>query len=789
MSTFNGVLAEFPDIQKKHHYHQVDYFRKSDDRPPPLACFLTHVHTDHLQGLESFRAPFIYCSPNTRELLLRLEKFPRRMNFMQGIVEAKEVTYRHLYKLLRPIPLNTPTEIELTPIKRIRVTLIDANHCPGSVMFLIEGNDKTILYTGDIRAEKWWVESLIRNPFLIPYTLGGKQLDNLYLDTTYLRHAGVPPETFCSKAESIAQLLKRIQKFPPETIFHLGAWTFGYEEVWLALAAALKTKVHLDAYQSALYQSLGQASRGMTEYAAYNGFMLGNEIFPGCLTTDPSCGRIHLCVPPCSSATRAETVYLKPILGRSSDGFEIRDMGAGGGSGDVYQQHELEFPTEVTAQDLVECCLERMDTYSERQRAAFQWRLMDDARQNGGKLLLSKYGIFVDDDMSFDNIINLLVVNVLQFDRNMTVEKRANLTGNPRRTVIRFPYARHSSYSELCHFVSVFKPKDIHACVVDDRDVSGGKGLVDEFFGHLLADQPGYSQRLRRQKDQVQKAAKDWAAEAQVREERKEAGYPEPAAIQERNESITSYGELSGLPYRQLRQTDHHWLLFANVEHDFSSLPVEEEPPMMTSKLLELVNLPTLDEVKEKRDEIRRAQKYLQDQTDPVGMQVGRLPPTWSGSLDGADDPKTPKPNTARPLSPNTKTAKTPASQEARDDPPARGVQGHWTRMIVCKRDEAGVAQIQAAASTMIQTPAASQSQVSVPESALAPSLGSSTSGSLTRERLQQLNHMYHLDGTASLQRRARIEAYLAATEDQFSSWAGMLTSAGDHHGEEEMEL
>lgn len=65
----------------------------------------------------------------------------------------------------------------------------------------------------------------------------------MYLDTTYLRHTGVPPETFCSKAEGIAELLKQVQTFPPETVFHLGAWTFGYEDVWLALAAALKAKV------------------------------------------------------------------------------------------------------------------------------------------------------------------------------------------------------------------------------------------------------------------------------------------------------------------------------------------------------------------------------------------------------------------------------------------------------------------------------------------------------------------------------------------------------------------
>lgn len=49
--------------------------------------------------------------------------------------------------------MNTPTEIELTPRRHIRVTLFDANHCPGAVMFLIEGDGKAILYTGDIRGK------------------------------------------------------------------------------------------------------------------------------------------------------------------------------------------------------------------------------------------------------------------------------------------------------------------------------------------------------------------------------------------------------------------------------------------------------------------------------------------------------------------------------------------------------------------------------------------------------------------------------------------------------------
>ncbi|OKP12533.1 5' exonuclease Apollo [Penicillium subrubescens] len=709
------------------------------------------------------------------------------MNIARGILEAQEVTYKHLNKLLRPIPLNTPTEIELTPIKKIRVTLIDANHCPGSVMFLIEGDNKTILYTGDIRAEKWWVDSLIRNPFLIPYTLGGKRLDNLYLDTTYLYHAGVPPETFCSKAEGIAELLKRVQSFPPDTVFHLGAWTFGYEEVWLTLAAALRTKVHPDAYQLALYQSLGQANRGVDESAAYNGFRLGNDIVPGCLTNDICGARIHLCAPPCIIACQPKTVYLRPFLGRGNDGFEMCDMGAGGGSGDVYQRHELDFIAGMNALHLVKYCLKRMNSHSQQQKLTFEWRMLRDLQNNGGKLSISKYGILLDSDMRFDHFADLLVANVLKYDQNMAVENRANVTGNPRRTVIRFPYARHSSYSELCHFISVFKPKDIHACVVDNRDVSGGRELVDEFFDHLLTDQPGYSRRLQQQKKQVQEAEQAWAAEVEVREERQEAGYPEPAFLEERNEDPASYESLSGMSYELLRELNEKWLLFADVEHDFSSIAAEQET-RMTSKLLGLVDLPTPGAVKEKRDEIRRAQEYLQDQTDPAEMQVGPLPPTWSGGLDGPADSRNPKPKTAQRTSPKPKHAKTEATKEVKDSPPARAPRGHWTRVMV-HRNEAGVAQIQAASSSNVQSPPAQQSQISVPESDLAPSVGSASSTSLTRERLEELNNMHRLDGSASVQLEARIEAYLAAFEDKFSAWTGMLTSAGDNHGEEEMEL
>jgi DNA cross-link repair 1C protein len=216
----------------------VDFFRRNADAQPPLACFLSHVHSDHLAGLESLRSPFVYCSAATREILLRLERYPCRINYAKGVLEARQQTFKHLSKVLKSLPLETPTTIELRPGQEIQVTLFDANHCPGAVMFLVEGDGRAILYTGDIRSEPWFVNAISRNPNLVEYTSGLKILDKIYLDTSFTED--VPFET---KAHGIAELLKKVSKYPKDTVFHFQAWTYGYEDVWIALSKALKSKV------------------------------------------------------------------------------------------------------------------------------------------------------------------------------------------------------------------------------------------------------------------------------------------------------------------------------------------------------------------------------------------------------------------------------------------------------------------------------------------------------------------------------------------------------------------
>lgn len=103
---------------------------------------------------------------------------------------------------------------------------------------VIEGHGKAVLYTGDVRCEPWFVNAITRSPTLIEYTCGIKTIDTIYLDTSF-----VDDIPFQTKAEGIAQLLHKVAKYPKDTVFYIQAWTYGYEDVWIALSKALKSPV------------------------------------------------------------------------------------------------------------------------------------------------------------------------------------------------------------------------------------------------------------------------------------------------------------------------------------------------------------------------------------------------------------------------------------------------------------------------------------------------------------------------------------------------------------------
>ena len=87
---------------------------------------------------------------------------------------------------------------------------------------VFEGHGKAVLYTGDIRTEPWFVNAIARSPSLVEYSSSLKTLDTIYLDTSFIDDIA-----FQTKAEGIRELLQKVSRYPPGTIFHFQAWTYG----------------------------------------------------------------------------------------------------------------------------------------------------------------------------------------------------------------------------------------------------------------------------------------------------------------------------------------------------------------------------------------------------------------------------------------------------------------------------------------------------------------------------------------------------------------------------------
>jgi hypothetical protein len=406
-------------------------------------------------------------------------------------------------KLAKPIPLDTPTTIELAPGNSIRVTLIDSNHCCGAVMFLFEGDGKAVLYTGDIRAEMWWINSIVQNPVILPYTLGKRRMNCMYLDTTFATKRE-PYRDFPSKAEGIRELLDKIDQLPDDTIFYFHSWTFGYENVWVALSAYLESQVHLDSYRANIYgslstldkkqlreiglnvqtdnRSLRESGLEIREATALCGFRNGNHIQPGCLTSRESV-RIHSCERDMGCRVidhdaEAKVVHIIPVITRSN-GIEIAELGAGGGKGDLDQKEELETGGVAELDKLMELCAATI--HDETLLSKILALLHEALGSNDGRvdleMQLQKASAESQDGLSLQTLISALSANAT---RSATIEE-------PRNRTIRFPYSRHSSYSELCDLVRAFDPLDVFPCTVDEANWTPELSMQSLFGQHCSA--------------------------------------------------------------------------------------------------------------------------------------------------------------------------------------------------------------------------------------------------------------------------------------------------------------
>ncbi|CAD6888300.1 unnamed protein product [Tilletia laevis] len=360
MPTHSGFLAEYPLIRVDLHVddtpplpqYVIDRLRSGRDAAldasigdlhPAQTHFrsadihlLSHMHSDHLIGLGDKRKwpDLVICSAATKEMLLRLETQKHRIAMDVDQADPNP-PYRHLRitkkeasaarksqgslikprDVLRAVPLNTPTVIQYTQTTKVTITLIDANHMPGAVMFLIEGPRGAVLHTGDVRAEPWWIEKLRREPVLqrwiawddpndsqgwatsfgddgdrpasMPFestlapptalTASGQASHSRLPSSSSIlssqASACPPPEstslvleniyidTEClfftksalSKIEAVKETVRLIAQFPPTTPVFINCFTWGYEELLIGICRAFGQKIHVDKYKRMMY--------------------------------------------------------------------------------------------------------------------------------------------------------------------------------------------------------------------------------------------------------------------------------------------------------------------------------------------------------------------------------------------------------------------------------------------------------------------------------------------------------------------------------------------------------
>ncbi|WVQ93754.1 hypothetical protein IAU59_000831 [Kwoniella sp. CBS 9459] len=337
---YYGHLLEFPTIR-------VDCFLPSSPtstllphsdpctstHPYPLSpapnaqlFLLTHVHSDHLLGLSDSFTGKIICSPDTKRMLLRLEPEIERTHLENGVKESRRLKYpglrprlegkgkeEKLVDRIEAAPYGDPREFEIGyeggKPQKVTITLLDANHCPGSTMFLITSPSKAVLHTGDMRADKLFIHHLRREPALQQYLAptsthagssdsqhkaGRRVLDRIYLDTSAMLGTGDMPD----REPVLQDLVEQMSLYPPDTIFFLDTWCFGWEFVIKEISRYFGELVHVDRYKRSIYKAVET-----------------DPYLLACTTTDPTATRFHACerFAKCTECRRFQKGSPKPV--------------------------------------------------------------------------------------------------------------------------------------------------------------------------------------------------------------------------------------------------------------------------------------------------------------------------------------------------------------------------------------------------------------------------------------------------------------------------------------------
>jgi len=183
---------------------------------------LSHFHYDHYMGMSRKWSGRILCSSITARLAMSKFKLSEKL-FLTIEPEEERV------------------------LDGVLITALDANHCPGSLMFVLRTvTGLTMLHTGDFRA----------CPEMESYSiLWNATIDRVYLDTTYCK----PEYDLPSQGDVIARTVELVAEFVtrwPDTAVLVGAYSVGKERIFKALAKELDARLWTTSARSEVWKCL-----------------------------------------------------------------------------------------------------------------------------------------------------------------------------------------------------------------------------------------------------------------------------------------------------------------------------------------------------------------------------------------------------------------------------------------------------------------------------------------------------------------------------------------------------
>ncbi|KAF8564758.1 hypothetical protein P879_07162 [Paragonimus westermani] len=194
---------------------------------------LSHFHSDHYKGLSTNFTGTIFCSNVTKSLI--------------------SLTFGSHLKVVS-LTLNS-----IVDVCGVDVLTMDANHCPGSVMFLfrLPRTNQFILHTGDFRFNLSMLNPPSPLADFVPQADSHRkppsQLHSIYLDTTYCSSQYDFPTQDQIISAAIEVTRERLQK-NSNTVVVCGMYTIGKERFVNGLADELNLRVWLPAKQSKLIE-------------------------------------------------------------------------------------------------------------------------------------------------------------------------------------------------------------------------------------------------------------------------------------------------------------------------------------------------------------------------------------------------------------------------------------------------------------------------------------------------------------------------------------------------------